>query len=265
MNSTIMRFTAMSACLDPMKLLYVILLGFVMPIGMKVASMLHGASDSQTFEMLTGKVGVAFVLMVLCLGLAGNTATQSGRGGEYLPLIFTRPLSRCEYVFSKWMTVTLIGGGFAALQNLIIAAIGLHFGETITAQALISMVLERFMDAALISAAMILTMLNRNPAFQIIAVLSFYIWLAGQTIPPVSVAGAGGKALEDLSIETTKFMLSMSQYIADFILPTVNVYDLLSNPSTAAGALIAYLSALAVYLFFAVEVTNKREFFYGNN
>jgi hypothetical protein len=264
MNSTIIRFTAMSACLDPMKLLYVILLGFVMPVGMKIASMLHGASDSQTFEMLTGKVGVAFVLMVLCLGLAGNTATQSGRGGEYLPLIFTRPISRCEYVLSKWVTITLIGGGFAALQNLVIAAIGLHFGETITAQALISMVLERFMDAALISAAMILTMLNRNPAFQIVAVLSFYIWLAGQTIPPVSVA-TGGKALEDLSIETTKFMLNMSQYIADFILPTVNVYDLISNPATATGALIAYLSALSVYLLFAVNVTNKREFFYGTN
>ena len=116
----------------------------------------------------------------------------------------------------------------------------------------------------IISAAMILTMLNRNPAFQIFAVLSFYIWLAGQTIPPVSVS-TGGKALEDLSIETTKFMLGMSQYIADFILPTVNVYDLVSNPASAAGALIAYLAALAVYLVFAIEVTNKREFFYGTN
>jgi hypothetical protein len=75
----------------------------------------------------------------------------------------------------------------------------------------------------------------------------------------------GGKALEDLSIETTKFMLNMSQYIADFILPTVNVYDLLSNPATATGALIAYLAALSVYLLFAVQVTNKREFFYGTS
>ncbi|MGD9684655.1 MAG: hypothetical protein AB7W16_26115, partial [Candidatus Obscuribacterales bacterium] len=68
-NKTIVKFTLMSACLDPLKLLYVGLLGFVMPLGMKIASMLHGASDSQTFEMLTGKVGVAFILMVLCLGL----------------------------------------------------------------------------------------------------------------------------------------------------------------------------------------------------
>lgn len=265
MNKTIIQFTAMSACLDPMKVLYVILLGFVMPVGMKIAAMLHGAADSQTFEMLTGKVGVAFVLMVLCLGLAGNTATQSGRGGEFLPLIFTRPITRFEYVISKWVTITLIGGGFCGFQNIVVAAIGMNFGETITIQALLSMILERFLDAALISAAMILTMLNRNPAFQIVSILSFYIWLAGQTIPPVSVAGMGGRVLEDLSIESTKVMLSASQYIAEFILPTVNVYDIISTPATAFAPVIAYLSALSIYLYFAVAVTNKREFFYGTN
>src|ERR1700722_10518224 len=164
MNRTIIKFTAMSACLDPLKLLYVAMIGFLMPIGMKVASVMHGASDSQTFEMLTGKVGVAFVMMVLCLGLAGNTATQSGRGGEYLALIFTRPISRCEYIISKWLTLTIIGAGFTGLQNIVISCIGLACGESITGQAILSMVIERFLDAALISAAMILTMLEKNPA-----------------------------------------------------------------------------------------------------
>jgi hypothetical protein len=265
MNKTIMLYTAMSACLDPLKLLYVAMIGFVVPIGMKVASMMHGASDSQTFEMLTGKVGVAFILMVLCLGLAGNTSTQSGRGGEYLPLTFTRPLTRSDYVISKWLVITAIGGSLAALQNIIIAAIGLGFGEIITAQAVLSMILERFMDAALISAAMLLTMLNKNPIFQIVAVLSFYIWLAGQTIPPVSVAGASSGGIEDLSIEATKFMVSASQYIADLILPTVNVYDVMSSPQAAASSLLAYVSAVSLYLVAAIWVTSRREFFYGTN
>ncbi len=265
MNKTIMKFTIMSACLDPLKLLYVALLGFVMPIGMKVASMVHGAADSQTFEMLTGKVGVAFVLMVLCLGLAGNTSTQSGRGGEYLPLIFTRPISRAEYVISKWVVIAAMGGCLTALQNMIIAVIGIFFGETISGQAVLSMVAERFLDAALISAAMILTMLNRNPAFQITAILGFYIWLAGQTIPPVSVAGVSAGATGDLSIEATKLMLSMSQYISTLILPTVNVYDLISAASFNWSPLIAYISAVSLYLLFAIAATSKREFFYGTN
>jgi hypothetical protein len=265
MNKTIMLYTAMSACLDPLKLLYVAMIGFVVPIGVKVASMMHGASDSQTFEMLTGKVGVAFVLMVLCLGLAGNTSTQSGRGGENLPLIFTRPITRAEYVMSKWLVITAIGGSLTALQNLIIATIGLSFGEVITVQAVISMVLERFLDAGLISAAMLLTMLNKNPIFQIVAILSFYIWLAGQTIPPVSVAGSGGGAIKDLSIEATKFMMTGSQYIADLILPTVNVYDVMNSPQAAAASLLAYSSAVTLYLVWAIWVTSRREFFYGTN
>src|SRR5262245_18288170 len=114
MNKSIMIFTAMSACLDPMKLLYVALLGFVAPIGMKLVSLFDGTSDSQTFEMLTGKVGVAFVLMVLCSGLAGNSATQAGRVGEYLPLLFTRPITRAEYVLTKWLTIAVIGGAFCS-------------------------------------------------------------------------------------------------------------------------------------------------------
>jgi hypothetical protein len=263
MNKTIIKFTLMSACLDPLKLLYVCLIAFVMPIGMKVASLLHGASDSQTFEMLTGKVGVAFVLMVLCLGLAGNSATQSGRGGEYLPLIFVRPLTRSQYVISKWITVTLIGGAFAALQNLLVALIGYWFGETISGQAVFSMVVERVLDAGLISAAMILTMLYRNAIFQVVSIIAFYVWLTGQTIPPVSVAGAGG--IQDVSISATKFMMDMSQTIGQLILPTVNVYDLITSEHFSFGPILAYACAVVLYLTFAVAVINRREFFYGTN
>lgn len=252
----------MSACLDPLRLTYVILLAFVMPIGLKLVSMFHGVSDSQTFEMLTGKVGVAFVLIVLCLGLAGNSATQSGRGGEYLPLIFSRPISRSQYVLSKWLTLSLIGGALMGLQNLVVAAIGFAFGETITVHALLSMVAERMLDASLISAAMLLTMLNKNPAFQIVSMLCFYIWLTGQTVPPVSIAQSTGVG-SDLSIEATKLMISGSQYLSDFVLPTVNVYDFVNSRTWPILPVVSYLSAMTAYLALSIVVTNKREFFYG--
>lgn len=265
MNKTIMKFTVMSACLDPLKLLYVALLGFIMPVGMKVASLLHGVSDSQSFEMLTGKVGVAFVLMVLCLGLAGNSTTQSGRGGEYLPLIFTRPISKSEYVLSKWFVITLIGGGIGALQNLMISLIGIHFGEIVTLNALFCMLLERFLDAGLISAAMILTMLYKHPGFQIVAIFSFYIWLAGQTIPPVTVADTGGGGAVALSIASTKFMINMSQHISNFILPNLSVYDLINSSRLTIVPILSYLTAVFAYLVCAVAATNQKEFFYGSN
>jgi hypothetical protein len=255
----------MSAVLDPMKLIYVALLGFVVPVGMKVASLMHGASDSQTFEMLTGKVGVAFILMVLCLGLAGNTSTQGGRGGEYLPLIFTRPITRAEYVITKWVIITLMGGTLAAVQNMIVAIAGVPFGEMLTAQAVVSMVLERFLDAAMISAAMILTMLNRNAYFQIAAIIGFYVWLAGQTIPPVSVAGPHPTGADQMSLDATTALLNASQYIADLVLPTLPLYDMINAQQFAIGPVLAYLSTLVLYLVFAIAITNRREFFYGTS
>lgn len=264
MNGTIFKYTIMSACLDPMKLLYVALLGFVVPIGMKLASLMHGAADSQTFEMLTGKVGVSFVLMVLCLGLAGNTSTQGGRGGEYLPLIFTRPLARWEYVLSKWLAITAIGGTLVALQNIVLAGIGYAFGEQISFCALVSAIAERFLDGAIIGAAMLLTMLNKQPYFQIVAIVSFYVWMTGQTIPPVSIAGSAGGSNE-LSMVATKALLSSSQMVSELILPTVNVYDLINAHQLQLLPIACYLSTLAVYLLCSVLVINRREFFYGTN
>jgi hypothetical protein len=263
MNKTIFKYTIMSACLDPMKLLYVFLLGFVVPIGMKLASLLHGAADSQTFEMLTGKVGVAFILMVLCLGLAGNSSTQGGRGGEYLPLIFTRPLARADYVISKWLAITAIGGTLVAVQNILLAIIGYVCGEPTTAAALLSAIAERFLDAAIIGAAMLLAMLNKHPYFQIVAILSFYVWMTGQTVPPVSIAGSTGT--NEVSMMATKALLKSSQLISDLILPTVNVYDLFNTKQFWPLPVVTYLSTLAVYLVASVFVINRREFFYGTN
>jgi hypothetical protein len=263
MNTTIFKYTIMSACLDPMKLLYVLLLGFVVPIGMKLASLMHGAADSQTFEMLTGKVGVAFILMVLCLGLAGNSATQGGRGGEYLPLIFTRPLARYQYVISKWLAITAIGGTLVAVQNILLAVIGAMYGEYTSPLALASAITERFLDASIIGAAMVLTMLNKHPYFQIVAILSFYIWMTGQTVPPVSIAGTTGT--NELSMVATKILLSASQFISNLILPTVNVYDLIGAHQFWPLPVITYISTLVVYIVLSVVVINRREFFYGTN
>ncbi len=262
-NRAVFKFTVMSACLDQMKLVYVGLLGFVVPIGMKLAALYHGSSDSQTFEMLTGKVGVSFIMMVLCLGLAGNTATQSGRGGEYLPLLFSRPVSRCEYVFTKWVTITAIGGALAAFQNVLVALCGIPFGETTSVAGLASMLVERFLDAGILAAGMIWTMLNKHPIFQVASIIAFYIWMLGQTVPPVSVAGPQAAGVDQLALECTKILLDCSGYLGDLILPGINIYDLLNSQAVSLLPVISYFSTLAIYLTGAIMSTNKREFFYG--
>lgn len=264
-NKAIFKFTVMSACLDPMKLMYVGLLGFVVPIGMKLAALYHGSADSQTFEMLTGKVGVSFIMMVLCLGLAGNTATQSGRGGEYLPLLFSRPVGRSEYVFTKWVTITAIGGALAALQNVLIVICGVFFGETTSLTGLFSMLVERFLDAGILAAGMLWTMLNKHPAFQVLSIVAFYIWMLGQTVPPVSVAGARPSGVDQLALECTKILLDCSGFLGDLVLPGINVYDLLHATAPSILPVIAYFSTLAIYLTGAIISTNRREFFYGTN
>src|SRR5262249_15957226 len=153
----------------------VILLGFVVPVGMKWVSLIHGVSESQTFEMLTGSVGVAFVLTGLCLGVAGNSAVAGGRGGECLPLLFTRPFTRTEYVITKWLTIALTCGIITAAQNLVVALLGMMYGEEWTFSLVAGQMLERFLDAGIFSAAFMLTIFARHWLFQAFAIIAFYV------------------------------------------------------------------------------------------
>lgn len=263
-NRAIFLFTLMATVLDRIKLVYVALLGFVVPVGLKFASLYHGVAESQTFEMLTGPVGVAFIQLGLCLGLAGNTATQTGRG-ENLPLIFTRPVTRAEYVLSKWAAITLIGGGLASAQNLIVSFLGFLFGDGWSLPVVLGQMLERFMDAGLIAAALIFAMLAKHWTVQIGAIVVFYLWLLGQTLPPVSVAGPVLTGADAVSLEGTRIFLETSKLIGDLLLPTMNIYDACNATVFPWSQVLAYVCNVVLYLAAAIVVINKREFFYGSS
>jgi hypothetical protein len=266
MNNGILKFTLLSACLDKIKLSYIILLGFVVPIGMKLVTYMHGAEESQTFEMLTGKVGVAFIMTGLCLGLAGGgSGSQTGKGSEYLPLILTRPITRAEYIITKWATFTLVGGVLAAVQNLIVALIGIAFGEILSPYVVAGQMLERFLDAGIIAAALTLALVAQHWIFQIFAIGAFYVWMMAQTMPPVSVAGPSGAGVDAVALEGTHLMLTLSRLIGELILPTISVYDAANAPHFPYLAIISYVSTIVIYLVAAIAVINKREFFYGTS
>ncbi len=265
MNLAILKFTTMSCFLDQIKVAYVILLGFVVPVGMKWVSLYHGVAESQTFEMLTGTVGVSFVLTGLCLGVAGNSAVAGGKGGECLSLLFTRPLTRAEYVLTKWVAIAITCGAITAAQNFVVALLGSCFGEEWTLSLVLGQMLERFLDAGILSAAFMLTIFARNWLFQSTAIVLFYVWLVGQTLPPVSIAGPNMSGTDQVSLGATDLLLKTSQLVGDFILPTIHVYDAANAAVFPWGSLFAYISTLLLYLVGAIAITNKRDFFYGTN
>jgi hypothetical protein len=255
----------MSCFLDQIKVAYVILLGFIVPIGMKWVSLIHGVAESQTFEMLTGAVGVAFVLTGLCLGVAGNSAVAGGRGGECLSLLFTRPVTRTEYVITKWLAIAITCGVITAAQNFVVALLGMSFGEEWTPSLIMGQMLERFLDAGIFSAAFMLTIFARHWLFQTSAIIAFYVWLVGQTLPPVSISQPNMPGTDQISLGATDLLLKSSLLIGDIILPTIHVYDAMNAAQFPWVSFVAYASTLLIYLTCAIAVTNKRDFFYGAN
>jgi hypothetical protein len=126
------------------------------------------------------------------------------------------------------------------------------------------LLIERFLDAGILAAGMLWTMLNKHPAFQVVSILAFYIWMIGQTVPPVSVAGPqAANGVDQLALDATKIMLDCSGFLGDLVLPGINVYDMLHAQVFSILPVISYFSTLVIYLTGAIIATNKREFFYG--
>ncbi len=265
MNRAILKFTAMSCFLDRIKVVYVIFMGLVIPVGMKWETLSRGAAESQTFEMFTGSVGVALVLTGLCLGAAGTSTSRSAYSGECLPLIFSRPLTRAEYVVTKWCAIALVCGAITALQNILVAFVGMCFGEVWTVQIIGAQVLERLLDAGILSAAFLATMLARNRILQVFAMAAFYVWLVGQTLPPVSVAGPNLPGLDGVQVAGGQMFFLASHRIGDFLLPGIHVYEAMNALNFPWIELVCYVSTLLVYLFAAVAMTTRRDFFYGTD
>lgn len=265
MSKAIFIFTTMSCFLDTIKVVYVLILGFVVPICLKWVSLTHGASESQTFEMLTGSVGVAFVLTGLCLGVAGTSAASGTKGGECLPLLFTRPITRIEYVITKWLAIAITCGTITALQNLVVAQLGICFGERWTFGMIAGQMLERYLDACILSSAFLMTIFAKHWLFRTSAIVIFYLWLVGQTLPPVSIAHFNTSGENAISLLTTDILLKASQWIGDFVLPTIHIYDSINAIRFPWLSLVSYTSALTLYLTAAIWITNKRDFFYGSD
>ncbi len=222
---------------------------------------LFGSADIEEsmLSMAIGAPSIAFVLAFVILR-DSFADTRSMNEGEYLTLLFTRPVSRSDYVFSKWLaTACAVAGGL--LLQLCIFHVGQwlqHIDDSYiwNQSSVINVFLNALSSSALISA---INAFPRKFAVYLFILTSYSSVLARITN---SSRRSDAAFLGDHIQSANQF--DMANIVSMVLNTRIDAFDLLNINVFPWGEVIAYFSNMSLYLLLAVVLLTRREFFYGS-
>ncbi len=190
--------------------------------------------------------------------------SQRRKDGEYLSLIFSRPISRWNYVITKWLTGSIFVLAVIALQialSHVVCSIASNFFETsptsvIDSYAVTDAIFNAFGFTALV--VFISSMPQRIAVF----VMILYLYLV--FILTVSVGTAS--YLDTLSVEqVSKSVTAAGQLLFSIFVVGFDSYHVANSSSLPIASTAIYFSNIVLYLTLATLVMSYREFFYAND
>ncbi len=220
----------------------------------------------------TGKTDVAdmFVsslfntIMPLLIGyiiVADNVANSKNlNDGEYLSLLFTRPITRSSYVLSKWVAGT-IGVALCVFVAYTFLLIGYLISGRPAAPDPVecaNILLNCFSAVALV--VLVSTVPLRLGVFLLVVV--FYVSGLGPLFTTVSM-----KATTNGQVGVAAFASALGSvllFLQSLTHQSIDLNEIMNSVSFSWKTVIVYFSNLTVYLSLAILIMNKREFYYAS-
>jgi len=209
--------------------------------------------------------GPLIPIMVSYLVISPQVAnSQRRKDGEYLSLIFSRPIERWSYVVTKWLTgstfVLLVMTLQVALSYGISCIVGAFFsvqpGNVLDGYAIIDGILNTLGFTALV--VFISSMPQRYAAI-VVLLYAYIIFLLSFTVGTASY-------LDSLSIEqVSKNMTAIAQLLFSIFCVGFDSYHVVNSSNLPVANVLIYMSNVVLYLTLATLVMSYREFFYAND
>ncbi|MDZ4836153.1 MAG: hypothetical protein SGJ27_20435 [Candidatus Melainabacteria bacterium] len=226
------------------------------------------------------------LITVTATNAIGNSLSIGGRS-DYMPLIFTRPLHRYQYVISKWLALATVIAVVSVLQNLLFTTSGAFTRWGLTDEMIVLDFFERIISALSVSSVLTMIYLLPTQTMVLSGVIAFEL-AAGISILAMSIAVPMPETATDVSvllcdilgiddwIRTTfipalfggSALSSIQQYIAaiinlsNFLAPQIHLYDILETRPFVWSALLEPISNILIALTIATAVLNAREYHY---
>jgi hypothetical protein len=190
--------------------------------------------------------------------------SQRRKDGEYLSLIFTRPISRWSYVITKWLTGSVFVLAVMAIQTALAYAVTwvasalfqTHPRSVLDSYAVTDAILNAFGFTALV--VFISSMPQRIAVFVMLTYL-YIVFLLTFSVGTASY-------LDSLSVEqVSKSVLAMGQLLFSIFVVGFDSYHVVNAASLPLASALIYFSNVVLYLTLATLVMSYREFFYAND
>lgn len=210
-------------------------------------------------------VGPMVPLLVAYTVISPQVAnSQRRKDGEYLSLIFSRPISRWSYVITKWLTGSAFVLAVIAIQTALAYGIscivskffGTHPSNVLDGYAITDAIFNAFGFTALV------VFISSMPQRIAVAVMLTYVYIV--FILTVSVGTAS--YLESLSLEqVSKVVTAIGQLLFSIFIVGFDSYHVLNASSLPIASALIYFSNVVLYLTLATLIMTYREFFYAND
>ncbi len=199
------------------------------------------------------------LLMLLTYVFVSDGLVNRKAIGDVAPLslVFTRPISRASYVFSKWMA-GLLGAMLILIPSAIVFQITarcMGVSETfVDGYSILEMVLNSVSYSAL------MVLLHSLPgAFGPLT----YLTLIGITNIGNMVASYNNKDIPWFWMQVCDAAILISFWFGDFTYPAIDVFTILTSVAFDWNQVVIYASNIVIYLGLATVILSRREFFYA--
>ena len=190
--------------------------------------------------------------------------SQRRKDGEYLSLIFSRPVPRWSYVVTKWLTGSVFVLFVMALQIALAYSVSCIVGGIIgapPANILDSYAVADALFNTLGFTALVVFISSMPQRYAVILVLMYAYLMCLLTI---SVGTAS--YLDSLSIEqVSKNVTALAQLVFSIFVVGFDSYHVINSAELPLANIIIYASNVVLYLTLATLVMSYREFFYAND
>jgi len=237
MNPTLVVATLQQRLRSPVR---VVLVAALWGIPLILIAATHGGLGLEPLD-----VGGALA-MVLGAGLIGGDSSAG-----VLQLLFARPVTRAEYVFSRWLGIALACVALIALQILLGAGLVLANGGALTPGVVGWRLLDQCCDA--IGTLSVLTM------------FSTLLPGIGDAVAVLLTQISGG-AMEAIgSLLQQPLVARVGREIAGFAAPELPVQMMAVGMAPSWFSVVSYFSTITLCLALAILIINRRELSYASD
>lgn len=256
MNRAVFTFTLVARLSNPLWMLKLLFFILSIPIFCSLGSGEQEVASMLVIPLLTGATMPMLIAFMFVKDSVLNGRSLSD--GEYMALLFSRPITRASYVMTKWLA-----GSLAVI--VIWSTILCVFAIAEMVQGRPSTVLNspyvwlNLVFNSLSLTALIVCVSSIPSGFGIV----IYIVLVYGSFFCTAVSDVTLRSNHSMVL-AAQLLLSVFQFIRSTVLPAIDCSDIFETLSFSWLPIVTYCSNVAIFLLLSIWILSRREFSYAS-